>query len=87
MGAMVMVEPIASAGDMPGGPGGAGAGRTPGPSITWIATVRVSAPASVLSAGAGGVTGAGGAGGAEGAGGATPWGPASGWGVSGRSTQ
>jgi hypothetical protein len=87
---MVMVEPIASAGDMPvavgaeDGPGtGPDAGRLPGASITWIATVLVSASilAGPVPAGGGGAAEVGCAGGA-----ATRFPPSCG-GVSGRSTQ
>jgi hypothetical protein len=83
-----MVEPIASAADMPGADGATDAGRAGGLLTTWIATVIVSAPAPAgLTGGGFGPGGAGGAGGPGGTGGAAARVSASGCGASGRSTQ
>lgn len=88
MGAIVMVEPIASAADMPGADGAADAGRAGGALTTWIATVIVSPPAPAGTT-AGGVEPGetGGAGGPGGTGGAATRVSAAGCGASGRSTQ
>ncbi|MFD2793942.1 hypothetical protein ACFS27_10335 [Promicromonospora vindobonensis] len=86
---------MASAGERLGAPV---AGRPAAPSITWIATVRVSASAepavvdvAVVEVGTGpelgGAGGVGGAGGAGGAGGGAARFSAAGWGVSGPSIQ